>query len=198
MGVLSVDTVVRREAFSVRARLDVADGEAVGLAGDVGSGKSTVLAAIAGVLPIETGRITCGDDVWADAGAGVHVPATARGAGYLAPRPLFPDELSGTELLGVDVAARCAELGLRDDVVARAAWTWSGGETQRIALLRAVAGDPTVLLLDDPFAALDRRTGATVRDWLAVQLTTRRGSTVLVAPDPADLARFATRVVTLG
>ncbi len=197
VGTLEVDAVISRDAFSVRACFEAAEGEVVGLAGDIGSGKSTVLAAIAGLLPVSEGSVRFEDEAWDDPATGARKPAVERAVGYLPQRPSYPDEVTGPELLGDDGLRRIEDIGLRPDVVERAAWTWSGGETQRIALLAALQDDPALLLLDDPFAALDRRTGTLVREQLAGWLASRSGPTVLVTSDPADLARFASRVVTL-
>lgn len=88
-------------------------------------------------------------------------------------------------------------LGLAPGVYRRDGWTLSGGETQRVALARCFIASAAVVILDDPLAALDGRTRATVRQWLAGQLARRSAIVVLACSDPADTHLLADRLLPL-
>lgn len=178
--------------------LSVADSEIVALLGPSGSGKSTLLRCIAGVQPPDGGAILWdGVDV-------VVVPAHRRGFGLVFQDPLlFPHRSVGANVafgMSPRDARRVAELldlvGLRgfED---RDPATLSGGEAQRVALARALAADPRLLLLDEPFGALD----ADLRERLVHEVRTLLKSAgvpaIHVTHDRAEAAAIADRVVTL-
>ncbi len=135
--------------------------------GSSGSGKSTLMAAVAGLVVPDRGTVALGDTVWFDSARGVRVPIQQRRLGYLFQSlALFPHR---TALDNVEYgmprntprAARIerahallAKLGV-DHLAHRKPRTYSGGEAQRVALARALAREPQLLLLDEPFSALD-------------------------------------------
>jgi molybdate transport system ATP-binding protein len=138
------------------------------LFGPSGSGKSTTLAAIAGLARPAAGRIALGDTPWFDADAGVDVAVHRRRVAYVFQSlALFP-HLSAVHNVAygmpreLDRPARTAKaLSLLErfhvaHLAQRRPPTFSGGEAQRVALARALATDPHVVLLDEPFSALDR------------------------------------------
>jgi len=165
----------------------VAAGEVLALVGPNGAGKSTLLAILAGALPPSSGRIELGD--------GVRV-------GWMPQRPAHYGRLSARQNLelfarleGVGGAeALLGRLELPDDD--RPAATLSVGNRQRIDLAISLLGDPEVLLLDEPTAALDARqrrrlweTARAVRDG--------GGAVVLVTQNVEDLEHVADRVAVL-
>jgi len=138
------------------------------LFGASGSGKSTTLAAVAGLLRPDEGRIALGLDVWFDGATGVWCPVHHRGVAFVFQSlALFPHmtALRNVEY-GIDRAipredrARRARTMLERMKVGhledRRPRTFSGGEAQRVALARALARSPALVLLDEPFSALDR------------------------------------------
>jgi molybdate transport system ATP-binding protein len=135
--------------------------------GPSGSGKSTILAAIAGLALPDRGRVTLGGEVWLDRATGVDVPVHRRRLAYLFQGlALFP-HLSGLRNVEYGMAdvprpartakaeALLARLGV-GHLAKRRPRTFSGGEAQRVALARAIARSPKLILLDEPFSALDR------------------------------------------
>ncbi|MDO9127063.1 MAG: ATP-binding cassette domain-containing protein, partial [Parvibaculum sp.] len=145
----------------------VAPGEAMALVGPSGSGKTTVLRAIAGLYRAADGQIACNGEVWFDSATGLHLPARQRRAGLVFQSyALFPhltalanvmEALSDTpreprRAAAMALLARVHLNGLEDRRPAQL----SGGEQQRVAVARALARRPDVLLLDEPFSAVDR------------------------------------------
>lgn len=156
------------------------------LFGPSGCGKSTILRALAGLDRPQSGRITAGADTWFDADAKCFVPAHQRRVGFLAQQPsLFP-HLSVAANIGFGVKAdrnrrASVRVGELLDLVGLSGFAQrrphelSGGQQQRVALARALAPKPRLLLLDEPFAALDRAAHlelrARLRDTLAASHT---------------------------
>jgi len=193
---LEIDIALARRAFELRAALTLG-AETIVLVGPSGSGKTSLLRTIAGLERPHTGRISLGGEVWFDARRGVRLSAERRRVGYL-PQDygLFPH---------LTVAANVRFAGRRDrpDLLERFGIDHlsaarprqlSGGERQRVALARALAREPQVLLLDEPFGALDAITRKRVRDELSELLPKLRLPTLLVTHSFEDATALADRV----
>ena len=183
--------------------LAVAPGEIVGLLGDSGCGKSTLLRIVAGLEAPDRGSLHLDGRA-----VGPGVPPEARGVGMMfQDYALFPHltvaenvrfGLSGRPRREAEVIVegRLAQVGLG----ARAAQypdTLSGGEAQRVALARALASGPRLLLLDEPFSNLDRRTRDRVRaDTLAV-LRESGATALLVTHDPEEALEVCDRIALM-
>ena len=154
--------------------LTVEQGECLALAGPSGAGKTSLLRVASGLLRPEHGRVEANGETWLDTARGIDVPAERRRCGYVfQDYALFP-HLSAwqnvayplRELPRRDRRTRALALldrfGLADLADARPR-TLSGGERQRVAVARALARGPEVLLLDEPLSALDARTRAARR-----------------------------------
>ncbi len=181
--------------------LDVAAGEILALLGPSGCGKSSLLRAVAGLEPLTAGTVTfAGQDLDG-------VPVHRRGFGLLfQDGQLFPHRdvarnvAYGLETQRLPRAERLARVRELLDVVGlgtyekRAVSTLSGGERQRVALARALAPRPRLLLLDEPFSALDRalreRLSVEVRDVLKTTGTTA----IFVTHDHDEAFTVADRV----
>jgi molybdate transport system ATP-binding protein len=135
--------------------------------GPSGSGKSTILAVLAGLQAPDRGRVALGNQVWLDRERGIDVPVHRRRLSYVFQGlALFPhmNALHNVEYGMHDTPrpdrARKAMALLTRVGVAHLAKRWprtfSGGEAQRVALARALARSPELVLLDEPFSALDR------------------------------------------
>jgi molybdate transport system ATP-binding protein len=188
------------------ARFDCAPGELVALVGPSGSGKTSLLRAVAGLLKSKNlgGMITVGEDRWFDSELGVNLAPQQRQVGLVFQHyALFP-HLSAVENVRIAAAGEGAELihslfdrlGLAGLEQRRPA-ELSGGQQQRVALARALARQPRVLLLDEPFSAVD----APARQALYRELAALRQSLstpmVLVTHDLGEARRLADRVVIL-
>jgi molybdate transport system ATP-binding protein len=134
--------------------------------GPSGSGKSTILAVLAGLAVPDRGRVQVGDHVWLDRGKGIDVPVHARRLAFVFQGlALFPhmSALHNVEYgmrhlprqeRAVAAQALLDRLGV-GHLARRRPRTFSGGEAQRVALARALARSPQLVLLDEPFSALD-------------------------------------------
>ena len=133
----------------------------VAILGPSGSGKSTLLRVLAGLEPKAEGRVSFGDEVWLDSDSGVARPAWERRVGWVPQDALLFPHLSLRENLAYAGASqsdveRMAKSLLLSDLLDRRPRFLSGGERQRVSLGRALLSGPRLLLLDEPFSALDR------------------------------------------
>lgn len=199
---LDADLAVRRDAFTVEVALRLGAGQRIALLGPNGAGKSTVLGALAGVTALDRGTVVL-DGRTLD-GPGGTVRPSDRGITLLdqAPR-LFPHlDLAGNIGFGPRAhgATRSAargiarewleRVGLADRAVARP-HTLSGGQQQRVAIARAFAARPRLLLLDEPFAALDAQAIGPMRSLLLAELDRTGTAAILVTHDLADAWQWA-------
>jgi iron(III) transport system ATP-binding protein len=186
--------------------LTVAAGSRTAIVGPSGCGKTTLLRLIAGFEAPDQGRIMLDGVVLAD-GAGA-VPAHRRGIGLVAQDgALFP-HLTIADNIGFGMgrheqkrAERIAELayivGLDKAILKRRPHELSGGQQQRVALARAMARKPRLMLLDEPFSALDTGLRASMRKAVAELLETAGIATILVTHDQAEALSFADQVAVM-
>jgi molybdate transport system ATP-binding protein len=166
---MSLRITLGHDAPPLELDLALPVGEIVGIVGPSGSGKTSLLRAIAGLLPPRRGRIALGHDVWFDSAHGVAHPTRERPIGYVSQHyGLFP-HLTALEnitcsLLHLPPAERDGEARRRlaqahvAGLEERRPRELSGGQQQRVAMARALARNPRVLLLDEPFSSVDRST----------------------------------------
>ena len=187
--------------------LTIAPGTTTALLGRSGSGKTTLLRTVNALVRPTGGQVLVGEQDVASA----DVITLRRGIGYVIQESgLFP-QMSiernvgmALELLGrpkADIAAKAAEMlklvGLPEDVASRYPWQLSGGQRQRVGLARALANAPQVLLMDEPFGALDPLTRAEMQSMLRELLRRVGVTTVLVTHDLDEALYLADRVVFL-
>ncbi|SIQ78526.1 MULTISPECIES: ABC transporter ATP-binding protein [Acidiphilium] len=187
-----------------RASLSVASGMLLAILGASGSGKTTLLRLIAGFERADAGSITIdGVEV---TGHCVHVPPERRRIGYLAQEgALFPHlSVAANIAFGLghgNHTARVAELldmvGLPAGFAKRSPHQLSGGEQQRVALARALATSPRLVLLDEPFSALDAARRQDVRQTVAAALKQARATAILVTHDQAEALSMGDQVAVL-
>jgi iron(III) transport system ATP-binding protein len=185
--------------------LDIAPGEIVCLLGQSGCGKTTLLRLAAGIEQPTSGRILINGQ---DVSGAQFLPPERRGVGLMFQDfALFPhlsnlaNVMFGLKALPKAAAEREARLALERVGLADLADAYphmlSGGEQQRIALARAVAPRPSVLLMDEPFSGLDRRLRDEVRDDTLAVLRDSRATCVIVTHDPEEALRAADRIALM-
>lgn len=164
---LSVDVRKRLGSFSLDVSFEVADRrEICALLGPSGCGKSLTLKCIAGVLTPDEGRIVLNDRVLFDSAAGVNLPPQRRRVGYLFQQyALFPmmtvEQNIGAGAVGVSREERARRVAEQvrafhlEGLERLRPVQLSGGQQQRVALARILVGSPELILLDEPFSALD-------------------------------------------
>jgi sulfate transport system ATP-binding protein len=187
------------------AWLRVEDGSLTALLGPSGSGKSTLLRVIAGLEAPDSGAVEiAGRDATA-------VPPQKRGIGFVFQHYAAFKHMTVRDNVAFglrvrkrpksEIAAKVSELlrivGL-DGHQARYPAQLSGGQRQRMALARALAVEPEVLLLDEPFGALDANVRAELREWLRRLHDEVHVTTVLVTHDQEEAMEVADRIVVLN
>ena len=197
----------RGDSFRIDLSLSIPTGTTVALLGPNGAGKSTAVGAIAGLLPIDSGRIDLAGITLDDPMADILVPAEARRIGVV-----FQDYLLFPHMTVIENVA----FGLRSRGVSRSeamerARSWlerldltglerrkppqlSGGQAQRVALARALVIEPDLLLLDEPLSALDVTTRVELRRVLARHLEDFPGPRLVITHDPTEAFLLADEV----
>lgn len=199
-----------RQAGPIPLSVDFSCGqnELLALVGPSGSGKTTILRSIAGLYHPGEGCVTCRGEVWFDAAAGVKVPPHKRPVGFVFQSyALFPHMTvlrNVTTALGHRPKAERNEKarsllslvhlrGFEDRYPA----SLSGGEQQRVAVARALARDPAVLLMDEPFSAVDRRTRRRLREELSELRKVMPIPIVMVTHDLAEAVTLSDRMCVI-
>lgn len=197
---LEADLRLRRsDEFELTLNLTIPPGTTGALLGPNGAGKSTAVAAIAGLLPIDTGQLSLNGRVLDDPSKGVFVPAEERSLGVVFQHYLLFPQLTVLENVAFGLRSRriprdtartrarewLNRLGLAD-LERRKPDDLSGGQAQRVALARALVTEPDLLLLDEPLSALDVTTRTELRHTLAEHLDAFAGPRLLITHDPTE------------
>jgi molybdate transport system ATP-binding protein len=178
--------------------------------GPSGSGKTLTLQAIAGLMPPDAGRVVCQGRVLFDAEKGVNLPTRQRHIGYVfQDYALFPHlsvfqnlafGLNGTRKgrssRHRDLVEEFLELFEVSHLAHSFPFDLSGGQKQRVALARALITQPDLLLLDEPFSALDVLMQARIRREILQILSRFNIPLIMITHDPEDVRAFADTLVT--
>jgi molybdate transport system ATP-binding protein len=190
------------DRFSLDATLTIAPGHTIALLGPNGAGKSTIVAVLAGLLPLEEGRIALGGRVLDDPSTGVFIPPESRRMGVvfqdylLFPHMTVAENVAFGAGRGTNVGDWVEKLGLSEVAHCRPR-ELSGGQAQRVALARALASQPDMLLLDEPLAALDVTTRTRLRRTLSEHLDSFVGPRLLITHDPNEAFLLADQVFVI-
>ena len=207
---LEADITARRGDFEVRAALRVRPGRVLALLGPNGAGKSTLLRVLGGLTPLHEGYVRLAGRTLDDPARGIHVPAAERRIGTVFQDGLLFPHLSVLDNVAFgprhagrsrraarDVATEwLARTGLAE-LAGRRPAELSGGRRQRVAVTRALACDPDLLLLDEPMSALDASVAGSVRRFLRRHLAELRAPTVLVTHQALDALALADHVLVI-
>lgn len=185
-----------------RVSFDVAEGEFVSIVGPSGCGKSTLLGALAGLETLDGGTVTlCGAPV---SGAGGHVGFMPQRDQLFEWRTIRDNVLLGLEIRRdrdpdhrAHVDALLKRYGLAE-FAAKRPDQLSGGMRQRCALIRTLATSPDVLLLDEPFSALDYQTRLAVSGDISQIIRREHKTALLVTHDISEAISLSDRIVVLS
>jgi iron(III) transport system ATP-binding protein len=187
--------------------LTVASGTLTAILGASGSGKTTLLRVIMGFVRQDRGRVAVGATVVSEAG-GRHLPPEKRALGYVAQEGALYPHLTVAENVGFGLpraqrrsSSRIGEVlalvGLDAGLASRHPRELSGGEQRRVALARALAPQPPVVLLDEPFSGLDAALRAETREAVLHALEQEGSTAVLVTHDQAEALSMGREVAVL-
>ncbi|HQS58022.1 MAG: molybdenum ABC transporter ATP-binding protein [Gallionellales bacterium 35-53-114] len=191
--------------FTLALQLSIEQGEFISLFGQSGAGKTTLLRCLAGLEKPDGGTIKVNGETWFDSRVATMLPARHRRAGYMfQDYALFPNmTVRGNlefALRPEGDRKRVAELiemmGL-GELQQRKPDTLSGGQKQRVALARALAAEPKLLLLDEPFSALDHTTRVRLQDEVMRMQRHYGLTTVMVSHDISEVYKLSQRVLVI-
>ncbi len=190
---LRVEVALALGSLDLDVAFEVPAGSCLALAGPSGAGKTSVLRVVAGLLKPDRGRVSCGGADWTD------LPPERRRCGYVFQDYALFGHMPAWRNVAYAGVSRAEAVSLLDrfGLGARAdarPAELSGGERQRVAVARALAREPDVLLLDEPLSALDPRTRASSARELAAVLRSSSVPALLVTHDFQEAASLGDRV----
>lgn len=194
-------------SFTLDVAFQAEDGITI-LFGQSGSGKTTTLRGIAGVVTPDTGRISIGDQIYFDSATGKNLSIQKRRVGYVfQDYALFPHLTAEqnvvygikekSQRLRREKARAMLALFRIEHVSQRFPQNMSGGEQQRTALARALASDPAVVLLDEPLSAVDTETRSPLLDEIVSAQERVSIPFIYVTHNTSEAVRLGTQVVVL-
>ena len=198
---LSIDIAMRQGDFVLRVR-DAASVEVLGVFGPSGSGKTSLLEAIAGIRTPDEGEIRVGDRTLFSSPNRIDLPARDRHIGYVPQDALLFPNMNVTSNItygsrspeGFDALVQILELR---DLLERRVAKLSGGEKQRVAIARALMTRPSILLLDEPLAGVDRERREVILPYILKIRSELHVPLVYVTHDRGELDAIADRVLDL-
>ena len=201
---LTLDVTLRQQAFTLEVR-ETAAVEVLGLYGPSGSGKTSLLEAIAGLRTPDEGEIRINDRVLFSSRGGVNLAPRERHIGYVPQDALLFPHLDVEHNIRYgerddtppDLFPSLTQILELDPLLSRRVRHLSGGEKQRVAIARALMTRPTVLLLDEPLAGVDRARRELILPYLLRIRRDLHVPLVYVTHDASELTAIADRVLRL-
>jgi molybdate transport system ATP-binding protein len=210
MSFLEAAVRIERSRFHLEIELAAAEGEIVAIVGPNGAGKSTLVNSLSGLIPVANGKVAVGGAVWEDTAARVRLRPQRRSVGVMFQHLALFANLSVLENVAyglrsihtskstahqtaLEILDRLGAERLARSPVAEL----SGGQAQKVALARALAAQPDLLLLDEPTSKLDVSSRTEVRRSLSSALQDFAGVSLLVTHQPVEALALAKRVLVL-
>lgn len=193
---ITIDIEKKLKAYSgqqwLRIRHDFAEGSITKIYGPSGAGKTTFLKIIAGLVQPEKGSIKVDDLTWLDTAANISLSPQKRMAGFVFQNyALFPNmtvrqhlEYATDDLQWID---RLLKIGKLETLQTHKPEHLSGGQQQRLAILRALAVKPKLLLMDEPFSALDLKMKLALIEELKLLFDELKLTVLIVSHNPLEL-----------
>ncbi|MEX8547103.1 MAG: sulfate/molybdate ABC transporter ATP-binding protein [Mucilaginibacter sp.] len=189
--------------YPLHVLLEMETGSLVKISGPSGAGKTTFLKLIAGLMLPDAGRILVDDEIWLDTSSKINLSPQKRKCGFVfQDYALFPNMTVQQQL---EYATKDQELikslldfGRLKPFVKHKPLQLSGGQQQRLAILRALAIKPKLLLMDEPFSALDFKTKTNLIEELQILLDKNSISTIIVTHNPQELKGLPGQNLVIG
>lgn len=201
MIALTLDITMRQQSFVLQVR-EQASVEVLGLFGPSGSGKTSLLEAIAGIRTPDEGEIRVGERVLFSSTARINIPARDRHIGYVPQDALLFPNMTVTQ--NIRYGAKQGDFdGLVDildlkPLLDRGVQKLSGGEKQRVAIARALMTKPSILLLDEPLAGVDRERREVILPYILRIRKELHVPLIYVTHDESELSTIADRVLRIS
>lgn len=206
---LEVDILKKLQGFELKVKFKV-DNYTLGFLGSSGSGKSMTLRCIAGIETPDTGRIVLNNHVLFDSEKKINMPIRERKVGFLFQNyALFPN-MTVEENIGFGLVKRISKVDKANKISKkimdlqlngmekRYPYQLSGGQQQRVALARALVVDPEILLLDEPFSALDEHLRNNMIIRLKEDLKEFKGTSIFVTHNMEEAYQLCNNIIIIA
>jgi len=187
----------------LKVSLEMETGSLVKISGPSGAGKSTFLKMIAGLIEPDNGKIRVDDFVWLDTSSKINLSPQKRKTGFVfQDYALFPNMTVKQQLEYAtndqNLIKELLDFGRLEPFIKHKSAQLSGGQQQRLAILRALAIKPKLLLMDEPFSALDFKTKTNLILELKLLLDKNSISTIIVTHNPQELETLQGQELFIG